>query len=428
MTIELGTAKLDITPTAAVPLAGFAHRKDRTAEVRRPLHVRAWLFRQRSGSETKHALLLQADLIWWGTAHVQSMKQVIARKWGIARDCIMFHASHTHGGPQTTGEFSPELGVMDSSYIMFLEQKVHEAVAAAHEQLEEVTMQLGMGSCEGIGVNRRKIVKGEAAFAPNPSGPHDHTVTVIRCLTADGRTKGLLFHFTCHPTTTSANRVDAEYCGVAMERLDAIYGAGASCFLQGCCGDIRPHLERDGQFYSGGDEEVIQAGERLAGAVATVLQGAMKPLEPAPLEGKTVQAALPFRETPLDVTHPPLKEPDPITAVWRSLKRAGRLVPEKGLTLDIQLLVLAKELALLAMNGEMVVEYGLWIKQQSSSTILPLGYSNGMVGYVPVARQLAEGGYEGATSGFAFSYPAQLDPAAELNIKTAIGELLAPHD
>jgi len=421
MSMKLGTAKLDITPTAAIRLAGFSNRKEVCTVVARPLNLRVWLFQQEQPEEAQ-VLLVQADLIWWGTAHVQAMKSRIADRWSIPLDNILFHASHTHGGPQTTGEFSPDLAVADPSYITFLEQKVEQAIATAYEQLEEVTLELGTGACPGIGINRRKIVNGQVAFEPNPLGPHDEEVTVLHCRTMDNRTKGLLFHYTCHPTTTSANRVDAEYCGVAMEQLDQMFGEGASCFLQGCCGNIRPYLERDGQFYNGSDEEIVRAGVALATAVADVVQRPMKRLTTKQLTGAINQANLPFQAVSLDVSHAPEDE-DELAATWRRMKREGKLYSQAGPVLDIQLLQLADEFSLLAMNGEMVVEYGLWAKQQSPG-LVPLGYSNGMVGYVPTAQQIAEGGYEAATSGFVFSYPAQLDPVIETNIKTAITVLL----
>jgi hypothetical protein len=50
----------------------------------------------------------------------------------------------------------------------------------------------------------------------------------------------------------------------------------------------------------------------------------------------------------------------------------------------------------------------LYIKQLSQGGTLPLGYSNGMVGYVPTAAQIAEGGYEGDSSSVSFGLPAPL--------------------
>ena len=49
------------------------------------------------------------------------------------------------------------------------------------------------------------------------------------------------------------------------------------------------------------------------------------------------------------------------------------------------------------MAGEMNVEYGLRLKCELGNRfdrVIPLGYANRIVGYVPVERQRSEGGYE----------------------------------
>ncbi|WP_409342625.1 neutral/alkaline non-lysosomal ceramidase N-terminal domain-containing protein [Paenibacillus sp. MBLB4367] len=426
MKIKLGTAKADITPPFPVPLAGYSNRRDVYDDVTRPLSVRVWLFDQpeSDGGERRKALLVQADLIWWGSDHVHALKRNIQDKWNIDPEYVFFHASHTHGGPQTTDQFSPLLGLMVTEYIRFLEQMLDQAIAEAHENVEAVTMEKGTGICEGIGINRRKIMDGTAVFAPNQEGPNDNQVTVIRCLTADGRTKGLLFHFTCHPTTTSANLVNSEYCGVAMELLDQSMGDGVSCFLQGCCGDIRPSLIREGQFYGGNDEDIQRAGAILSEAVEGILNKSMKKLEAARIEGWVAQAELPFRDIPLDRYMGESAQGKEIVQVWKNMMDTEPSGKKDAVTLDVQLLKLAEGFALMGLSGEMVVDYGLWIKNRSAGHILPLGYSNGMVGYVPTAIQIEEGGYEGVSSGYVFGYPAPFASDVEARVKGAVGDLM----
>lgn len=426
MEMKLGTAKADITPPFPVPLAGYSCRGDVFDDVARPLYVRVWLFEQviSGHDERRKALLVQADLIWWDTGHVLAMKRNIEARWGIKPEFVFFHASHTHGGPQTTDLFSPLVGVMSAEYIAFLERKVEQAIANAHERVEAVTMEKGTGLCEGIGVNRRLIVDGVVNFTPNPDGPNDQEVTVIRCLTEDGRTKGLLFHFTCHPTTTSANRVNSEYCGAAMEQLDLEYGEGVSCFLQGCCGDIRPNLHKDGHFYSGDNDDVQRSGALLADAVERILRNPMSLLKSAQIEGWLGQTDLPFRHIPLNEFTVEIAEDDEIVQVWRAMMDSDPQLRRESVALHAQLLKLADGFALMGLSGEVVIDYGLWVKSKSNGQILPLGYSNGMVGYVPTAVQIGEGGYESVTSGYYFGYPAPFADEVEVRMKEVIDGLM----
>ena len=423
MTMRLGTAKVEITPSFAVPLAGYSNRKGVYESVFKPLYVRAWLFEQTdtAGGEPRTALLIQADLIWWGSEQVDTLKGRIHSQWHIKPERVFFQASHTHGGPQTTDHFSPLLGLMDAKYIDFLEHAVEQAIAEAHANREAVFMEKGVGNCEGLGVNRRKIENGKADFAPNPEGTNDHSVTVIRCVTETGRMKGFLFQFTCHPTTTGINRISSHYCGAAMELLDRRWGSGSSCFLQGCCGDIRPDLQRDGRFYNGAEEDIERLGAVLAEAVETILNKPMLRLESAPIEGWVQSADLLFQDISLsELTAEDEVEAEAVEA-WHRLLATKSSNPN-GIELKAKLLRLAEGFALMGFNGEIVLDYGLWIKSKCPD-ILPLGYSNGMIGYVPTARQIAEGGYESISSGYYFGYPAPFATDVEARMKEVI-ELL----
>ncbi|UVI31929.1 neutral/alkaline non-lysosomal ceramidase N-terminal domain-containing protein [Paenibacillus spongiae] len=423
MKMMLGTGKADITPPYPVPLAGFSERRDVYEGVARPLYVRVWLFEQDSDAavERRQALIIQADLIWWGTGHVEAIKRSIQAKWGISPEHVFFHASHTHGGPQTTSEFNPLVGVMAPAYLNDLERAVEQAIADAHLNVEAVTMEKGSVICEGIGISRRRIVNGAAQFAPNPDGLNDNEVTVIRCLTEDGRMKGLLFHFTCHPTITNANWVTSEYCGAAMELLDREWGDGVSCFLQGCCGDIRPSLHKEGSFYRGDEGDIANSGAQLSAAVNRILTQPMTRLEPARIEGWITQVELPFR--PLPFAEYGMEESE-VAEAWKAMQQTGSSSQKDSSVLCMQLLKLADGLALIGMNGEMVVEYGVWIKREADGRILPLGYSNGMIGYVPTAAQIEEGGYESVTSGYVFGYPAPFASDVESRIKEALHILI----
>ena len=108
---------------------------------------------------------------------------------------------------------------------------------------------------------------------------------------------------------------------------------------------------------------------------------------------------------------------------------------------------MARGLVLLAANAELVVEYGLYAKKLAAGgvrdreiaagedasgssgrgtlRVLPMGYTNGMIGYIPTAAQIAEGGYESFWSTPYFLLPSPLSPAAERIVKQSLHALLA---
>lgn len=92
--------------------------------------------------------------------------------------------------------------------------------------------------------------------------------------------------------------------------------------------------------------------------------------------------------------------------------------------LKMSRVVLAQNLGILTFNAEMVVEYGLFVKQQLGGAFLPLAYSNGMIGYVTTERQLAEGGYESRDAFRYFGMPGPFAPSTESRVRKAIDALL----
>lgn len=62
--------------------------------------------------------------------------------------------------------------------------------------------------------------------------------------------------------------------------------------------------------------------------------------------------------------------------------------------LRLIMLELTEGLALLGFDAEVTVEYGLWLKNWSNGRVLPIPYTNGMIGYVVTAEQVRQGGYE----------------------------------
>jgi len=94
-----------------------------------------------------------------------------------------------------------------------------------------------------------------------------------------------------------------------------------------------------------------------------------------------------------------------------------------AIPLEITWIDLSKELSLVTTNAEMVASYGLFIKDKFKGQVLPIGYTNGMIGYVPTAKQISEGGYESKESVFYFVLPALFDPVVEERIYNALQSL-----
>ncbi len=382
--LSVGTAKVDITPPFALPLAGFASRENRKFEtIDSRLYVRTFYFQQHSADGSKlQALLVSADILFWSEELADQLRRRIERRWGIAVDSIILHATHTHSGPAISMH-TVGLGEADPDYLVFLEQAVLQSVELAISDVEPVSIQMGKGE-SGISVNRRKQDGDQVVLAPNVEGLRDPELRVYVFTTSTRKKKGVLTHYACHPTLSDRNSVSSEFCGYAMERLESLYDPfTVFAYLQGCCGDINPVRP---EFVQSNQDAISIVGIRFADDVQAILSGELKRLEPTILAGGRSVAGLPF---------------------------AG--IPAQAL-FEITKLTIADGLTFIAMNGEMVVEYGLFLKSRSPD-LVPLAYSNGMTGYITTAKQLQEGGYEPIESVTYFGLPGPFDQTVEAKVK-----------
>lgn len=426
MHTRVGMARVDITPPKPVALSGFGSRHGSYEGIARRLYANVWLFEQKSDSATvpTYFILIQADFICWPSERMDRLRSEIRNHLHIEDRFNFFNASHTHGGPMTTLAYFHESEEPAQTYMSLVSGLLGKAIDQAKQDLEPVVMSRGSGACT-FNIYRRKWVDGQMEMAPNPEVPVDHEVIVLHFRTEGGATKGVLFHFACHPTTTNANLVTSEYPGAAVEIVERQLGNGANAvFLQGCSGDIRPALQREGRFYSGTSEDVDKLGGELAAEVLRVLSSPMEEVPFEPIVAHALEIDLVFERVPdleelrkgADSTG---REGDWCRALLKYPERVRSSVP-----LHLGYVRLGRRLGLLTMDGEMVQEYGRFIKDTSQGNIVPLGYSNGMIGYIPTAVQVDEGGYEGKDSAPLFSLPSPFKRTLEERIKRGILEIM----
>lgn len=411
--VRIGVARVEITPDWPVSMCGFASRTHLSEGAAHPLHVRAMLM----DDGVSQALLLCADLLNWGPEQLPGLRRSLSERLGIARDAILFSASHSHSGPQMTLWQAPSVGVADPRMLDLLEKRVLEIADAVTKDVEEVSISRGIGRHD-LAMNRRRIVDGRYVGGPNPDGPVDRDVTVLAYRRPDGSLKAVLNHYTCHPVISSEHLLSGEFTGFAMDRIEAETGA-VSLYLQGCCGDINP----SGLSHST-IADVEREGETFAGVLSGIVTGSLEDLAPAPLGVRWTTTELPFEHVPTQDELRATVDADGVDGEWARalLTDPTRLRPSA--TFVAQRLDLGAEQGLLAMNGEVTVEYGFDIKAASGGRILPLGYSNGMIGYLPRAYQLPQGGYECDSSTRYYLLPSRFAPQLEERITTCTRSLI----
>ncbi len=402
----LGIGKAIITPPIGTPLAGFSHRDQSEEGVLDDLEVRVfWL--QSAPNADDSVCIVTADLIGFGAKLTAELRSELENRYGLPPERLLLAASHTHSGPQTC-ENMIGVGEMVPEVVAMVRERILDAVAMARQHLRSVIMSVGKGRCEGYAINRRLVRDGVCLFAPNPDGVRDEEVTVVVFRDAyDGTVLAVLFHFTCHPTVMGDLRITADYPGAARRVIEQSFNGAAAGFLPGCFGDIRPNCTFIGgtKFRRGQPEDVTLFGKALGEEVVRVVQEATIPLNPK-LGGWLLTVDLPFMSL-----------------------ADGSLPNPPSCPLTIQRIDIADRVSLIALSGEACCDYGFFIKRlRVERVLIPLGYSNGLVGYLCPARYFPEGGYEPTTSFSVYGLPAPFAPTIEDLICAGIQQLLTSYE
>ena len=100
--------------------------------------------------------------------------------------------------------------------------------------------------------------------------------------------------------------------------------------------------------------------------------------------------------------------------------------PMRSVQLPIQAMRIGKDTVLVALGGEPVVGYALQTKAAHPKLRLVVaGYSNDVLGYVPTAKMLDEGGYEPVNSAMYYGLAAPFTKDVEKEVLETIRSVIS---
>ena len=253
-------------------------------------------------------------------------------------------------------------------------------------------------------MNRRLPIATGYANRPNPAGPVDHEVPVLRVTDAAGKLRAVVFGYACHNTTLALQQWNADYAGYAQGFIEAAHPGAVALFVTGAAGDQNPYPR--GQV-----EHAQQHGRALANAVETALSVAPRDVR-GPLRAAYANVALDYAPLPTRAEwQARLASKDRTEAehAKRFLAKldAGETLPA-SYPCPVQVVRFGDDLVLAAIGGEVCVDYALRLKRELAgpAAVWIAGYSNDVMGYIPSRRVREEGGYEGETAmRYSFTHP-----------------------
>ncbi len=404
---KAGVAKCNITPGLGLWLGGYATRTNGAEGKVMDLWVKALALEDAEGHK---AVILTSDTLGIPQNIYQHCLGTLKQKDGLEPDQIILSASHTHCGPVLRNALYDAYPLDEHQralievYSKTFESNVVETISHALSNVSPAVLRSSEGKAD-FAVNRRNNKEGAVPKLIQDGalkGPVDHSVPTLTISDPDGKLKAVLFGYACHNTTMSFNKWSGDYAGFAQIALEKSHPGATAMFFMGCGGDQNP-LPR-------GRLEVCERyGNMLASAVEEAVLAPAKEVAPS-LKTKIEMIDLPFGPEP---TRQELEEMNVgvqpsgrrWAGHWLSELNAGRALA-RSYPYPLQAWRLGDKINLITMGGEPVVDYSLKFKKQFGPGTWVAGYCNDVMTYIPSARVLREGGYEGGKAMIPYGQPA----------------------
>jgi hypothetical protein len=439
-----GTARAKITPEEPGWLGGYGHRNRPAEGVAVDLWARALALEDNQGHR---CILANADIHIFTRRLHREIVEAARKRFDLEQGEVMLIATHTHSGPALPEGFDPviswglderELRKLRAAAERIRDQTL-DAMARALAGLRPARLSFGRGEAR-FGVNRRvRRGDGEYIFGANPEGVADPDVPVLLAESPEGTPLAVVFTYACHNTTIRNGhegfyRYHPDYAGVAAEQVEARHPGSTAIYVTGAAGEIDPQPQ-------GGLGQAERHGKTLAAVVLATLDRTRRRPVRGPLRTTYREIWLPLDTIPSRTKYIELSR-SPVAYRRRHARQilaqmeAGTLPRE--VPLPIQVWRFGEDLTLVALAGEVGVDYALRLKRDfGADRVWPVAYANEVPCYVPSARVLREGGYEagwdrdqgpgvpGATGNILFyGWAAPLAPGVEDRIFTAVKSLL----
>jgi hypothetical protein len=413
-----GRAAVKITPPAGIPMAGYY--STRLAEgVHDDLYAKALVFEQ----DGRRAAMVACDLVNLPRDVAIASRKAITDSTGISDENIIVSATHSHTGPLLGGRGLDAVRgkPMDiaRTYKAALPLKIAEAVRLAAAALVPVQVSAAVGREESVAFYRRFLMKdGTVRTNPGrrnpeivqPMGQIDPDLALVWIESAGGKPVAAYVNYAMHLDTVGGLQFSADYPHTLAKTLGKVFGPDLlTIFTIGAAGNIN-HIDVKSGAPQKGHAEARRIGTVLAGeAIKVTTHLAKVDAFRLAVAGAVVELPLP-EFTKEEVTHAravaaKFGQPDspgtqPLAAAFRILDVADR--NGQPVAAEVRGVALGRDLAFVALPGEIFVELGQAIKKASPfRTTIIVELAGPSIGYVPTRKAFTEGSYEVLSARFA---------------------------
>jgi neutral ceramidase len=428
---KAGVASIVITPTEPMWMAGYAARNKPSEGKIHDLHAKVLALEDEYGTRL---VIVTVDLIGILRPTRDWLENQVKQRYKISPEALLLSASHTHCGPvvresrysiygNTLYGLSPEQIQQSNQYVEDLQQKILELIGRAIENL--TPSRLGYSHARaGFAMNRRLPTERGFQNSPNPDGPVDHDVPVLRIDDPEGKLLAVLFGYACHNTTLSFYEFCGDYAGFTQQYIQEAHPEATAMFIAGCGADQNPYprggpktldyCKQHGRALANGVEVALTVKARpITGPIHAAMDTVMLEFAPPPSREQLEQKAK--SNDKYDRRH--------AEVLLKELEQTGSI--RKSYPYLVQVIRFGNDLTMVALAGEVVVDYSLRLKSElPGRAVWVAAYSNDVFGYIPSLRVLKEGGYEAGDAMRYTDLPGPFAPSVEEQIVAKVHELV----
>ncbi len=418
-----GVARIDITPKQAIWMSGYASRTHPSEGVISPLFAKALAIEDNKGGRV---VIVTTDLVGLPRAISDVVAARALKQFDLDRAGLVLNSSHTHTGPIVRPGLTSMFNLKDEDdqvlreYAQQLTDNLVNVIGAAIGDLSPALLLYGEGEA-GFAINRRESTPNGFKIGLNPKGPVDHTVPVFKITAPDGSLRAVLFGYACHNTTLTGEfyKLSGDYAGFAQSEVEKVHPGVTALFFMLCGGDQNPN-----------PRSTLEAAKKHGGELGTTVNRVID-RNLLPVQGRirtafvTTQLALAphTRETFEKLKNDPIIAKRKLSEAMLRSYDDGR--PVRSVTYPVQAIRFGKDVTILALGGEVVIDYDLRAKKEyPKHKLVVAGYSNDVMCYIPSKRVLEEGGYEAVDSMAYYGQPGPFTPDVEDTIFDAIHRVM----
>ena len=367
-TYQYSFQKIDMTPEVPEETCLGAYRGLRNNHCE-GIKDRIYLFIYRYKISEREYCIITLDLLWIDEGFYQQIKTIVEEKSKIQSNNILVCCTHTHSAPYVCDDFK-HFGQKNDDYNSYILQLITDHMGDCSYE-KAVSIEEGYFDAPKLIANRNYIVKNPrkkhwtVILSPNHQLAYENKIRYIKITSAESQKPTYLINFSSHPTFNKSNFISSDYPGKVREIFE-----DQSCnaiFIQGYAGDQKVNMKK----YTGKSS--------IKGLLCLKL---------LPSFNENIKR---FTQSVKNIV-----SNDSIVSQQVQSGEADGIQMEfqisTGKNVRLQKLPLTENINLYAINAEPSFQLAEYIDKVHG---WPVGYANGMIGYIPNTELVKiKAGYE----------------------------------